>query len=430
MTSQDPELADPEQVDAVRRFNRFYTRRLGVLREGLLETGHSLAEVRVLYELSERGEATAAELCTALGLDAGYMSRLLGRLARQGLVTRRRAEGDGRAQRLGLSPAGRRAFAALDRRAAEQVAGWLAPLDGGARARLVAALRTIEAELEGLAGPPAPVVLRPPRPGDVGWVIERHGALYAREYGWDARFEALVAEIALGFLRDHDPRRERAWIAERDGVRVGSVFLMRDTDAVARLRLLLVEPAQRGAGIGRRLVAECVTTARALGYRRLVLWTNDVLDAARRLYQSFGFRLVREEPHAGYGAPLLGQHWELDLDAAGPGPAAGHWLLRYAVVPDYATRRVPLRAEHLAHAWQAHGRGELELAGALDAPADGAVFVFRGDSPAAAEAFARADPYVRAGLVTRWEVRPWRTVVGTGAATPLRPGAERAGASG
>lgn len=303
----------PTRIGAVRRFNRFYTRRIGLLEEGLHGSPFSLTEVRVLYELAHRKDPTASELGRELGLDAGYLSRLLRRFEKQGYLARHATAHDARASHLRLTPRGRAAFAPLNRQSEELVAGLLKPLPPADQQRLLAAMTTIE----GLLHPgerPAPVVtLRPHRPGDIGWVIERHGALYHREYGWDARFEALVAEIAAKFLRDFQPERERCWIAERDGVPAGCVFLVQKTKTVAQLRLLLVEPDARGLGIGRRLVAECTRFARAAGYRRIMLWTNSVLDAARHLYLEAGYRLVAEAPHADFGEKLVGQNWELKL---------------------------------------------------------------------------------------------------------------------
>ncbi|MBV9777054.1 MAG: MarR family transcriptional regulator/GNAT family N-acetyltransferase [Acetobacteraceae bacterium] len=302
-------------VVAVRRFSRFYTRRIGLLHEGLLGGPLSLAEGRLVYELAQRGTATARDLGAELGLDSGYLSRLLRGLEERGLLAKRPSEEDGRQTTLSLTPAGRDAFAAIDARSRAEVGAMLGRLSAPERRRLAAALAEAERLLGGAAPEPAqaPYVLRPPRPGDMGWVVHRQGALYAREYGWDETFEALVAEIVAGFVRGFDARRERCWIAEREGVAVGSVFLVRDSEAVAKLRLLYVEPEARGLGIGRRLVAECVNLARAIGYRRLTLWTNDVLVAARRIYQAAGFRLVAEEPHHSFGRDLVGQSWSLDL---------------------------------------------------------------------------------------------------------------------
>ena len=301
------------RIAAVRRFNRFYTQKIGVLREGLLRLPFSLTEARVLYELAHRERPTAAELGRALGLDAGYLSRILRRFGQRGLLARRRSATDGRENHLSLTARGRRAFAALDRRSAAEIRALLTPLDAAAQTRVVGAMAAIERALGAGRADREPFVLRPHRPGDIGWVISRHGALYAREYGWDDSFEALVAQIAGDFLKNFDPKRERCWIAERDGENIGSVFLVRQSPTVAKLRLLLVEPGARGLGVGRRLVRECIETARRLGYRKLILWTNDILHAARRIYVDEGFRLVKEEPHRSFGHDLVGQYWELKL---------------------------------------------------------------------------------------------------------------------
>ncbi len=308
-------MSDPDRIAAVRRFNRFYTARIGVLREGLHHSKFSLAEARVLYELAQRettGETTTAgAIARALDLDPGYLSRILARFLRRRLVARTRSGDDGRQHLLRLTAAGSKAFAPLDAGAREEIGALLAPLPDPAQAALVGAMAGIETLLA--PAPRAPATLRPPRPGDIGWVIARHGALYAEEYGFDARFEALVGKVAAGFLATHDPAREACWIAARDGVNLGSVFLVRAGDELAKLRLLLVEPAARGEGLGRLLVATCIDFARARGYRRITLWTNDVLVAARRIYQAAGFRRIASKPHADFGPPMLGEDWELDL---------------------------------------------------------------------------------------------------------------------
>jgi DNA-binding MarR family transcriptional regulator/N-acetylglutamate synthase-like GNAT family acetyltransferase len=302
-----------QRIDTVRRFNRFYTRRIGVLRDGLLGSPYSLAEARVLYELAHRDGPTAAELGRELGLDAGYLSRLVRGLERDGLVARTRSAIDGRRSHLALTAKGRRAFATLNSRSNDEVAALLQGLSDAEQRGLVSALETAEAVLEARPDARVPYILRTHEPGDIGWVIGRHGALYAREYGWDGTFEALVAEIAARFVRNFDPKRERCWIAERDGRNVGSVFLVRKTATTAQLRLLIVEPEARGLGIGKRLVSECERFARQAGYRKIVLWTNRGLDAARRIYEEAGYRLVREEPHHSFGRDLVGQFWELRL---------------------------------------------------------------------------------------------------------------------
>ena len=300
-------------VEAVRRFNRFYTRRIGVLEEGLLKSPFSLAEARVLYELAHRHQPTAAELSKELGLDGGYLSRILRGFARRGLVTKQPSHSDGRQHLLALTAGGRAAFGLLERAARDQIDALLAPLSASGQGRLLQAMRTIETLLGAASEPRVPFLLRPHQPGDLGWIVHRHGVLYAEEYGFDEQFEALVAEIVAQFARQHDARRERCWIAERDGAPVGSVMLVRQTDEVARLRLLLVEPAARGLGIGARLVEECARFARRAGYRRITLWTNSVLHAARRIYEQAGYRLVHEEAHRSFGQDLVGETWELTL---------------------------------------------------------------------------------------------------------------------
>jgi len=309
-------MADTEpdrQVASIRSFNRFYTRQIGVLDEGYLQGPFSLTEVRVLYELAHQAEITAAALGKTLGLDAGYLSRILRAFQQRGLVASRPSPSDARQHLLELTAAGRETFRPLDERAREDVGAMLARLTPADRRRLVEAIHTIEALLGGAPSPPVPYLLRPHQPGDMGWVVQRHGVLYAQEYGWDEQFEALVAEIVAQFLQNLDPRRERCWIAERDGANVGCIFLVQESATVGKLRLLLVEPAARGLGIGRRLVQECLRFARQVGYRKVNLWTNDVLHAARHLYEEAGFRLVQEEPHHSFGQDLVGQTWEVDL---------------------------------------------------------------------------------------------------------------------
>lgn len=314
--------ADPsldQQIAAVRRFNRFYTRRIGVLDEGHLHSPFSLAEVRVLYELANRPDPTATEIGRELALDAGYLSRMLRSFEGQGLVERVASPADARQQLVRLTGRGRETFAELNARANGDVATLLHALDDDQRERLMEALGTVESLLGGFAEPEPPLVLRPPRSGDYGWVVQRHGVLYAREYGWDERFEALVAEVIAGFVRNFDPAWERFWIAERGGQNVGCVFVMKKSDTVAQLRLLLVEPSARGLGLGKRLVRECTRFAREKGYRSIVLWTNSVLDAARHIYQAEGYRLTAEETHNHFGPDLVGQYWELDLSGAPAG---------------------------------------------------------------------------------------------------------------
>ncbi|HLJ60888.1 MAG TPA: helix-turn-helix domain-containing GNAT family N-acetyltransferase [bacterium] len=300
------------RVRAVRRFNRFYTQKIGVVGR-YLKSPFSLAEVRVLYELAHRDGLTATQLGRELGLDLGYLSRILRGFERRHLITREPSESDGRQSFVSLTAEGRHAFAPLDARSRDEIGELLAPLDESAQARLVEAMHTVEALLGASSELPAPYILRPHQPGDMGWVIHRHGVLYAQEYGWDEQFEALVAEIAAKFIQHFDPKRERCWIAERDGEIVGSVFVVRESDEVARLRLMLVEPSARGLGLGSRLVQECIGFAKRAGYRKMTLWTNSVLLAARRIYERAGFRVVREELHHSFGHDLVGETWDLDL---------------------------------------------------------------------------------------------------------------------
>ena len=304
---------DPDRIEAVRRFNRWYTRRVGALRGDLLATPYPLPQARVLFELAHRDGVTAADLAATLDLDRSYLSRLLAGLEKQGLVLRARDKADGRRQSLALTAAGRRAFRELDQRSRDEVQGILAPLSPERERRLLGAMAAIERVLGDAGATGEPFTLRAHEPGDLGWVVSRHGALYAREYGWDTTFEALVAEIAAKFLKTFDPARERAWIADRDGERVGCVFVVGESASVAKLRMLLVEPEARGLGLGRRLVAECIRFARSVGYRELVLWTNDVLHAARHLYVEAGFTLVGEQRHTSFGHALLGQTWSLAI---------------------------------------------------------------------------------------------------------------------
>jgi DNA-binding MarR family transcriptional regulator/GNAT superfamily N-acetyltransferase len=309
------------RVAAMRQFNRFYTRRIGVVQEGLLGSPYSLAEVRVLYELAHRDGLAASDLAAELALDAGYLSRILKRFARRGLVGRTRSAADARVRPLALTAKGRVAFAPLDRRSQDEVAALLRPLPETAQQRVIGAMRAIESLLADLPRPTAPCVFRPHRPGDMGWVVERHGVLYADEYGWDERFEALVADIVAQFIREFDATAERCWIAEREGERVGSVFLVRKSATVAKLRLLIVDPSARGIGLGRQLVDQCVRFARACGYRRLTLWTQANLVAARHIYQAAGFSCIGREKHTSFGHALVGETWELDLRSAPVVPA-------------------------------------------------------------------------------------------------------------
>jgi len=301
-------------VNAVRAFNRFYTAHVGALDEHLLDSPYSLAEARVLYELGQRDGLTAAVLARDLALDPAYLSRILRRFVQAGEIARLPDPRDKRGRILSLTEAGRGAFAQLVRASQTRIAGIIGSLSEVERSRLVAAMRTIQGALGASRGAAsAPVVIRGHRLGEIGWIVHRHATLYRDEYGWDTRFEALVAEIAADFLKTHDPAREHCWVADQAGVILGSVFLVRVDDAVAKLRLLYIEPEARGLGLGRRLVDECIEFARATGYRRMTLWTNDCLVAARRLYDSFGFELVSEHPHSDFGPPMVGHVLERDL---------------------------------------------------------------------------------------------------------------------
>jgi len=304
----------PEAVAAVRGFNRAYTRHFGLLDQQHLGSEHSLGEVRVLYELAQRPSLSAAALARSLDLDPGHLSRMLAGLRRRGLVRRERSSEDRRASVLRLTPAGRRAFERLDRKATVQVSELLRALPDGPRDELVRALGEVRHLLEPRAGAPA-VLIRTHRPGDLGWILERHGALYVEEYGWGAAFEAIVARVLAEFAQEHEPAREACWVAELEGQRVGSVMLVRhpEREGVARLRLLLVNPEARGLGVGRALVDVCTSFARAAGYRRVTLWTQSVLDAARAIYARAGYVKVSEAPNTSFGTGLSAETWELQL---------------------------------------------------------------------------------------------------------------------
>ena len=309
-------MTEPDSVDqvaAVRGFNRFYTRKLGVLDQHLAKSPFSLSEARVLYELAHRDNLAAKEIGIELGLDPGYLSRIVQKFDDDGLITRKPLPTDRRQYRLGLTAKGRQVFAKLNRSSQEEVATMLAGLKPGDCARLTAAMATIEGLLGNADGSVPSAILRDPRPGDMGWVVQSHGALYAGEYGFDSSFEGLVAEIAAKFLASYDASRERCWIADIDGAPVGSIFLVRQSDDVAKLRLLLVDPAGRGQKLGQRLVAECISFARACGYRKITLWTQSILVAARKIYQDAGFTLLATEPHRSFGQSLIGETWELEL---------------------------------------------------------------------------------------------------------------------
>lgn len=273
----------------------------------------SLTEARVIYELAQHEEVTARALSDELGLDAGYLSRILRGFRHKGLVERRPSKTDGRQSMLRLTDRGQETFAKLNHDSRLEVESMLAKLSEEEQLRLVGSMRALEDLLGAAPEARVPYILRPHQPGDMGWVVHRHGVLYAQEYGFDERFEALVAEIVAKFIQDLDPSRERCWIAEKDGENVGSVFLVKKSDEVAKLRLLIVEPRARGLGIGKRLVDECLRFARRVGYRTVTLWTNDVLHAARHIYEQTGFRLVERKPHAMFGESLVGETWEKEL---------------------------------------------------------------------------------------------------------------------
>jgi DNA-binding MarR family transcriptional regulator/GNAT superfamily N-acetyltransferase len=308
-------MSAAQRVEDVRRFNRFYTKRIGVLQEGLLSSSFSLAEARVVYELAQHEQTTATHLAGELTLDPGYLSRILANLQRRRLVRKQRGTADARQTMLSLTESGRQAFAKLNAASKGDIERLLDALPDADQQRLVRSMHTIESLLTAAPEHKVPYILRPHQPGDMGWVVQRHGVLYQREYGWNEEFEVLVAEIVAAFLRNFDPKRERCWIAERDGENAGCVFLVKHPEqkGVAKLRCLLVEPSARGLGIGKRLVSECTRFARQAGYTKIVLWTNDVLTAARHLYEQEGYRLVKEGKHHAFGHDLMEQTWELEL---------------------------------------------------------------------------------------------------------------------
>jgi DNA-binding MarR family transcriptional regulator/GNAT superfamily N-acetyltransferase len=313
MSTPSPSI-DAAAVKAIRQFNRFYTRQIGAL-DPYLGSAMSLTDVRVLYELAHRETAVASEIGRDLGLDAGYMSRILRRFEAEGWLTREPHVRDARQSVLHLTDAGHAAFAPLQQKSRDEAAALLTPLAPAQRQQLVQAMGTMQSLLDPSVAPPKSqvAVLRDPAPGDIGWVVQQHGEIYAREYGWGSKFEALVAEIAGQFLLDFQPEWERCWIAELNGERVGAIFVVRKSAGVAQLRLLILAPAARGLGLGGRLVDECLAFARRKGYKKMVLWTNSCLLAARGIYAARGFKLVKSEPHEGYGEPLVGETWELKL---------------------------------------------------------------------------------------------------------------------
>ncbi|MFH1139891.1 MAG: bifunctional helix-turn-helix transcriptional regulator/GNAT family N-acetyltransferase [Pseudomonadota bacterium] len=302
-----------EQIGAVRRFNRFFTRKIGVLREGLLHSPYSLTEARVIFELAQQSRLTASDLCKELGLDPGYVSRVLNKLEEQGLVEKIRSDNDRRQRLICLTDDGRNVFSMLDQRSNEEIAEMLNELNANERARLLEAIQNMEALLDRGFKYAAPFYLRHHEPGDMGWVIGRHGLLYNREYGWDQGFEAFVAGICADFINNFDPARECCWIAEMQGEQVGSIFCKKESEAEAKLRMLLVDPKARNLGLGTRLVQECLRFAQRKGYKKISLWTNDILVEARKIYEKCGFKLIREESHQSFGQDLVGQYWELPL---------------------------------------------------------------------------------------------------------------------
>src|SRR6267154_1495205 len=304
-----------EAIDIIRSFNRRYTRQLGLLDKGLLGSEFTLTEARVLYELANGEDSTATQIAGELGLDLGYMSRLIKKFGRRRYIKRKRSTVDARQSRLQLTERGRAVFDPLDRAARLQIAEMIDPMTPEQRSVLLSAMQSVQRLLEAGSKESArePYTIRPLKVGDIGWITHRQGILYSQEYGWDATYEALVAEILAGFVKNFDSAMERGWVAERAGGIIGSVFLVRASADVAKLRLLYVEPTARGLGLGRRLVQECIGFARTKGYKTLTLWTNDVLVSARRIYQGAGFQLTKEERHHSFGKDLVGQTWDLAL---------------------------------------------------------------------------------------------------------------------
>ena len=301
------------KVKAVRHFNRFYTRQIGVLNQGLLDSPYSLTEARVIYELAQKETCTATELGSELKLDMGYLSRILANFQKKGLLQKEPSSQDGRQSLLRLSPTGQEAFVILNDRSSREIENMLNALGAPEQGQLIKAMRTIEALLDPHTQERAAVIIRQPQPGDMGWVVSRHGALYAQEYHWDMSFEGLVAGIVAEYLQNYNPLKERGWIAEVAGENAGCVFVVKKSEEVAKLRMLLVEPSARGLGIGKRLVQECIRFARQSGYRKLTLWTNSCLLAARHIYQQAGFQLTESEAYHDFGQDLVSETWDLDL---------------------------------------------------------------------------------------------------------------------
>ncbi|HVI79938.1 MAG TPA: helix-turn-helix domain-containing GNAT family N-acetyltransferase [Candidatus Acidoferrum sp.] len=304
-----------QQVSAIRAFNRFYTRKIGVL-DGIASSPFSLAEARVLYEIAHRDQPTATDIRKQLGLDAGYLSRILRDFERRKLVTREQSKNDERQRFLSLTTKGQKAFAPVDARSDRDVAALLKDLSPAGRKQMVDAVQTVRRLLGDTAEPGTPYLLRPHQPGDMGWIVHRQAILYAEEYGWDDTYEALASEIVAHFIKNFDPKRERAWVAEKDGERIGAVFVAKESKEIAKLRLLHVEREARGLGIGKRLVTECVRFARQAGYQKITLWTQSILAAARHIYKNEGFKVVREQKHRSFGKDLTAETWELNLRKA------------------------------------------------------------------------------------------------------------------
>ena len=314
MARQQATWQTEEHVAAVRRFNRFYTQRLGVLRDGWLDTSFSLSEARVLYEIKQRDRATATDIGRDLGLDAGYLSRMLRDFQKRGLIRKDVSPDDGRQSFLFMTALGTKAFAPLEERTRQQVTAMLGTIAEPEQNRLVSAMQTIETLMDGKPKAAPDVTLREPKPGDFGTIVSRHGVLYAQEYGWAENFEGLCAQIVADFVNNFDPKHERCWIAEVNGQFAGSVMLVKDAvEDVARLRLLLVEPSARGLGLGRKLTEECIAFARSCGYRKITLWTHQVLTAARHIYENCGFKLISNEKRRSWGQPVVSEIWELTL---------------------------------------------------------------------------------------------------------------------
>lgn len=309
-----PDSTPPDRIEEIRRFNRFYTQRLGTLKESLLDSALTLTQARILWELAQELDSSAVDLCRRLDLDPSYLSRILGDFGDRGWVERTPAPDDARRSRVTLTPEGRKVFEPLNEASRRQLEAWLKPLPEASRDRLVSAMVTIRTLLDGKDEARTPlVVIRAHRPGDMGWVIERQARLYADEYGWNQEFEALVAEICARFLRRFDAEREHCWIAEVEGRRVGSVTLVAKSWTTAQLRMLFVDADVRGLGIGRKLMEESLAFARRTGYRKMILWTNDCLHSARKIYEASGFRLTKSEAHHSFGHDLVGQYWERAL---------------------------------------------------------------------------------------------------------------------